>query len=73
MSKTITNQAHVSFSYEGSTETRTNDSNIVSSSMKDRYDFSVEKTATIDCFRAGDHITFIMYPIRWTQQEKGIA
>lgn len=61
MSKTITNQAHVSFSYEGSTETRTNDSNIVSSSMKDRYDFSVEKTATIDCFRAGDHITFFVH------------
>lgn len=56
--ETISNQAHVSFSYEGSTETYTNDSNIVNSSMKDKYSISVEKTSTTTCWRAGDTISY---------------
>jgi len=56
--ETILNQAHVSFSYEGSTETKTNDSNIVSSTMKDKYSISVEKTSTSTCFRAGETINY---------------
>ncbi len=59
--ETISNQAHVSFSYEGSLETYTNDSNIVNSSMKDKYSFSVEKTSTTTCFRAGDTITYMVH------------
>lgn len=59
--ETISNQAHVSFSYEGSTETYTNDSNIVNSSMKDQYSISVEKTSTSSCFKAGDTITYMIH------------
>jgi len=59
--ETISNQAHVSFSYEGSLETYTNDSNIVNSSMKDQYSISVEKTSTSSCFRAGDTITYMIH------------
>ncbi len=59
--ETITNQAQVSFSYEGSSVTRTNVSNIVNSTVKDEYSILVEKTATTDCFRAGDVITYIVH------------
>lgn len=58
--ETISNQAHVSFSYEGSLITKTNDSNIVNTSMKDRYSMSVEKTSTSTCFRPGDTITYMI-------------
>lgn len=61
MAQTLTNQAHVSFSYEGSETTFSNDSNTVNSSIKDKYDFSVEKTSTSDCFRPGDRITFFVH------------
>lgn len=56
----ITNQAHVTFSYGDLETTKTNSSNIVTSTMKDKYSFSVEKTATSDCFRAGDNITYFI-------------
>ena len=60
MAQTISNQARVSFSYEGSDIVHTNDSNIVNSTMRERFDFSVSKTATADCFRPGDRITFFV-------------
>ena len=58
--ETISNQAHVSYSYEGSDVTRTNHSNIVNSTIKDAYSISVEKTSSSDCFRAGDTITYFV-------------
>ena len=58
--ETISNQAHVSFSYGDSAETYTNNSNIVNSSMKDKYSISVEKTSTTTCFRAGETITYMI-------------
>lgn len=60
MAQIFSNQARVTFSYEGSEVSHTNDSNIVNSTMKDRYDFSVEKTATSDCFRPGDRVNFFV-------------
>lgn len=59
--ESITNQAHVSFSYEGSEVVKTNHSNVVTSSMKDKYGVSVEKTSTTDCFRAGESITYFVH------------
>ncbi len=58
--ETISNQAHVSFSYAGSEETYSNDSNIVNSSIKDKYSISVEKTTTTECFRAGEIISYMV-------------
>lgn len=60
MAQIFSNQARVTFSYEGSEVSHTNDSNIVNSTMKDRYDFSVEKSATSDCFRPGDRVNFFV-------------
>ena len=59
--ETISNQAHVTFSYEGSEVTKTNDSNIVNSSMKDKYSISVEKSSTTECFRAGEIISYMVH------------
>ena len=56
--ETITNQAHVTFSYGDSETTKTNYSNIVNSSIKDKYSISVEKTSTTECFRAGEIISY---------------
>lgn len=56
----ISNQAHVSFSYAGSEETYSNDSNIVNSSIKDKYSISVQKTTTTECFRAGEIISYMV-------------
>lgn len=56
----ITNQAQVTFSYSGSDTTKTNRSNIVSHSMKDKYSIVVEKTSTNNCFRAGDTLTYFI-------------
>lgn len=53
----ISNQAQVSFSYAGGT-TQTNNSNIVTSTMLDEYGISIVKTASKDCYRPGDTITF---------------
>lgn len=61
MSQTISNQAHVTFSYSGAREARTNDSNVVNHTMNDRYCFEVEKTANVDCFRAGVNITYFIH------------
>ena len=58
--ETITNQAHVTFSYGNLETTKTNNSNIVNSSIKDKYSISVEKTSTTDCFRAGEIISYIV-------------
>jgi len=57
----ITNQAHVSFSYEGTDVTKTNHSNTVTATIKDKYGISVEKTATAECFRAGDTLTYFIH------------
>ena len=58
--ETITNQAFVSFSYNNSLETKTNASNIVIQSTKDKYSISVEKTSLTDCFRAGENISYMI-------------
>lgn len=58
--ETISNQAHVSFSYEGSDVTRSNSSNIVNSSIKDKYSVLVEKTSLTECFRAGENIGYMI-------------
>ena len=58
--ETITNQAFVSFSYNDSTETKTNASNIVTQSTRSKYSFSVDKVSTTDCFRAGENISYII-------------
>lgn len=55
----ITNQAQVSFSYEGGV-TRTNNSNVVNSTMLDEYGLSVQKTTSKECYRPGDTITFFV-------------
>lgn len=60
MATNLTNQAHVSYSYEGYEGTRNSDSNIVTSTRKNQVDFTVEKTSTSDCFRAGDRLTFFV-------------
>lgn len=61
MAQTHTNQAYVTFSYEGASGPKTNESNTVTSTRRDRYDFSLEKTSTSECFRAGDNITFFIH------------
>lgn len=61
MSQTISNQSQVSFSYEGSSETKTNISNIVTTTMTDKLSISVDKTSTNDCFRPGDIITYFVH------------
>ena len=58
--KTITNQASVSFSYEGSTQTRTNNSNIVTHSVRDEYGILVDKTSSSESFRVGQTITYFV-------------
>lgn len=59
----ISNQAHVSFSYEGSDITRSNSSNIVNSTILDEYSFSVEKTTSRSCYRTGDTLTYFIQVI----------
>lgn len=58
--ETITNQASVSFSYEGSTTSRTNNSNIVTHVVRDEYGIIVDKTSSSDSFRAGQTITYFI-------------
>ena len=58
--ETITNQAQVTFSYGDLETTKTNTSNIVNSSIKDKYSILVEKTSTTECFRAGEIISYIV-------------
>lgn len=58
---TISNQAHVTFSYEGARDVQTNDSNIVSHQVRDRLCFTVEKTSSVDCFKAGDSIIYFLH------------
>lgn len=58
--ETISNQAHVTFSYGNLETTKTNNSNIVNSSIKDKYSISVDKTSTTECFRAGEIISYIV-------------
>lgn len=53
----ISNQAHVSYSFTGG-ETRTSNSNVVNSTILDEYAFSVEKTTSRSCYRPGDTLTF---------------
>ena len=61
MSQTISNQSQVSFSYEGSIETKTNTSNIVTTTINDSVNISVDKTSTNDCFKPGDIITYFVH------------
>lgn len=58
--ETITNQASVSFSYEGSPLTRTNNSNVVTHSVRDEYSVLVDKTSSSSSFRAGQTITYFI-------------
>ena len=58
--ETITNQAQVTFSYGESETIKTNTSNIVNSSIKDKYSISVEKTSLTECFRAGEIISYMV-------------
>ena len=58
--ETITNQAQVTFSYGALETTKTNTSNIVNSSIKDKYSISVEKTSLTECFRAGENISYMV-------------
>ena len=58
--ETITNQAQVTFSYGDSEITKTNSSNVVSHTIKDKYSISVEKTSTNDCFRAGETLSYFI-------------
>ena len=58
--ETITNQAQVTFSYGDSEITKTNSSNIVSHTIKDKYSLSVEKTSTNECFTAGETLTYFI-------------
>ncbi len=57
----ITNQAHVTFSYSGSETSKTNSSNIVSHSMRNKYGIAVEKTSTNNCFRAGESLIYFVH------------
>ena len=59
--ETISNQAHVSFSYGNSEIVKTNNSNIVNTTMKDTYSIVVEKTSTTECFRAGEIISYTVH------------
>lgn len=61
MSKTISNQSDVTYSYAGARNTQNTRSNIVNSTMNDRYGFTVEKTASVDCFKSGESITFYIH------------
>ena len=56
----VTNQAFVSFSYNDSTETKTNASNIVTQSTRDKYAIAVEKTSLTECFRVGENISYVV-------------
>jgi len=58
----ISNQAQVSFSYAGGT-TRTNNSNVVNSTLLDEYGISVEKTTSSECYRPGDTLTYFIQVI----------
>lgn len=59
----ISNQASVSYSYEGSSTTRTNNSNVVNSTVLDEYALVVEKTISKDCYRPGDTLTYFIQVI----------
>lgn len=59
----ISNQAQVSFSYEGSTGTRSNNSNVVNATLLDEYSLTVEKTTSRECYRPGDTLTYFIQVI----------
>lgn len=59
--ETISNQAHVTFSYGDLETSKTNNSNIVNTTMKDKYSILVEKSSTTECFRAGEIITYMVH------------
>jgi len=61
MSKTISNQSDVTYSYDGARNSENTRSNVVNSTMNDRYGFDVEKTASVDCFKAGETITYYIH------------
>ncbi len=61
MAQTITNQSQVSFSYAGTTDIKTNTSNIVTTTMNDRLSIEVDKTSTTECFRPGEIIIYFVH------------
>ena len=58
--ETISNQAQVTFSYGDLETTKTNNSNVVNTTMKDEYSISVEKSSITECFKAGEVITYMV-------------
>ena len=60
MATNISNQASVSFGYEGSTETVTNESNVVSAVINDEYGFNLELTSSSTSYRPGETITYFV-------------
>ena len=59
----ISNQASVSFTYEGSTGTKSNNSNVVNSTILDEYSLTVEKTTSKECYQPGDTLTYFIQVI----------
>lgn len=60
MATTITNQASVSFDYDGSTGTVTNESNVVSAIINDEYSFNLDLTSSSTSYRPGETITYFV-------------
>lgn len=60
MATNISNQASVSFGYEGATQTVTNDSNVVSAVINDEYGFTLELTSSSTSYRPGETITYFV-------------
>ncbi|MBQ8451343.1 MAG: DUF11 domain-containing protein [Clostridia bacterium] len=58
MATTITNQASVTFGYEGSQSQVTNDSNIVTAVINDEFSFNLELTSSSTSYRPGETITY---------------
>lgn len=60
MATNISNQASVSFGYEGATGTVTNESNIVEAVINDEYGFNLELTSSSTSYRPGETITYFV-------------
>ncbi|MBQ8468906.1 MAG: DUF11 domain-containing protein [Clostridia bacterium] len=60
MATTVSNQASVTFGYEGATGTVTNDSNVVSAVINDEYSFNLELTSSSTSYRPGETITYFV-------------
>lgn len=60
MATTVTNQASVSFEYDGAPAPITNDSNVVSAVINDEYSFDLELTSSSTSYRPGETITYFV-------------